>query len=243
MNKLYQDLGVSINASKADIKKAFRSLATKYHPDKTPDNPAAEEEFKKINNAYEILRDKEKRRQYDKSQSDAEFSFEFFNRKQHDTQKAKRKIRTTITLEQACAGCSLRNAKYGIIQVPKGIRNNNILHLKDVDVEINIKPHKIFKRSDDDLLAEIQVNALEVMLGREIATITGIDNRTFKIKVPTDIQHDQIITVANKGMPNPELNKVGDLLVQFKVKIPYLTESEKTAIIQVVKSKEVNDNY
>jgi curved DNA-binding protein len=61
---LYETLGVSENATESEIKKAYRQLAKKYHPDinKTPE---AEEKFKEINAAYEILGDKEKKAQYD----------------------------------------------------------------------------------------------------------------------------------------------------------------------------------
>jgi molecular chaperone DnaJ len=62
---LYQVLGVGRDASAADIKKAYRQLVRKYHPDANPGNKEAEEHFKKINHAYEILGDSQKRAQYD----------------------------------------------------------------------------------------------------------------------------------------------------------------------------------
>ena len=62
----YEVLGISKNASEDDIKKAFRKLAVKYHPDKNKGNKEAEERFKEINDAYQILGDKEKREKYDK---------------------------------------------------------------------------------------------------------------------------------------------------------------------------------
>ncbi len=61
----YKILGVEKSASTADIKKAFRKLAVKYHPDKAPGDKKSEEKFKEINEANEVLSDQEKRKKYD----------------------------------------------------------------------------------------------------------------------------------------------------------------------------------
>src|SRR5215207_10057795 len=61
----YEVLGVSRTASDDDIKKAFRKLARQYHPDVAKNKKEAEEKFKEINEAYEVLSDAEKRRKYD----------------------------------------------------------------------------------------------------------------------------------------------------------------------------------
>ncbi|MEJ8756516.1 J domain-containing protein [Pontibacter sp. H259] len=61
----YKILGVTKTATQADIKKAYRALAKKYHPDKNKNDKAAEEKFKDISEAYEVLGDEEKRKQYD----------------------------------------------------------------------------------------------------------------------------------------------------------------------------------
>jgi molecular chaperone DnaJ len=61
----YDILGISKNASAAEIKKAYRKLAIKYHPDKNPDDPKAEEMFKKAAEAYEVLSNPEKKAKYD----------------------------------------------------------------------------------------------------------------------------------------------------------------------------------
>ena len=61
----YDVLGVNKNAGDEEIKKAYRKLAMKYHPDRNPNKKEAEERFKEINEAYAVLSDKEKRKQYD----------------------------------------------------------------------------------------------------------------------------------------------------------------------------------
>ena len=62
----YEVLGLSKSASQQEIKKAYRKLAIKYHPDKNPDNKEAEEKFKEAAEAYEILSDEDKRARYDR---------------------------------------------------------------------------------------------------------------------------------------------------------------------------------
>jgi curved DNA-binding protein len=62
----YKTLGVGRNASDAEIKKAYRKLARQYHPDINPGNTTAEAKFKEINEAYEVLSDKDKREKYDR---------------------------------------------------------------------------------------------------------------------------------------------------------------------------------
>src|SRR5436305_15261220 len=65
MASLYDTLGVKKDASAEEIKKAYRKLAAKYHPDKNPGDASAEERFKEVQNAYDTLSDADKRKQYD----------------------------------------------------------------------------------------------------------------------------------------------------------------------------------
>ena len=65
MNNYYDILGLTMTASEEDIKRAYREKAKIYHPDRNPNNKEAEEKFKQINEAYEVLSDENKRKQYD----------------------------------------------------------------------------------------------------------------------------------------------------------------------------------
>ena len=73
----YESLGVPRTASDADIKKAFRKLAREFHPDVAKDKKKAEEKFKEINEAYEVLSDKDKRQKYDQLGADWKSGAEF----------------------------------------------------------------------------------------------------------------------------------------------------------------------
>src|SRR5437764_11930555 len=62
----YKALGVSKNATPDEIKKAYRKLARQYHPDRNPGDKRAEERFKEVSQAHDVLSDPEKRKQYDR---------------------------------------------------------------------------------------------------------------------------------------------------------------------------------
>jgi len=62
----YEVLGVERNATDEEVKRAYRKLAVKFHPDKNPDDPHAEEKFKELGEAYDVLIDPDKRAAYDR---------------------------------------------------------------------------------------------------------------------------------------------------------------------------------
>src|SRR3712207_6236519 len=72
MRNPYDILGVPRSAGEAEIKKAFRKLAKRYHPDSNASDPKAKDKFAEVNQAYEILGDAEKRAQFDRGEIDGE---------------------------------------------------------------------------------------------------------------------------------------------------------------------------
>lgn len=72
MRDPYTVLGVSKSADEAEIKSAFRKLAKRYHPDRNKDDPKAKDQFAEVNNAYEIIGDKDKKAKFDRGEIDAE---------------------------------------------------------------------------------------------------------------------------------------------------------------------------
>src|SRR4051812_48365146 len=84
----YETLGVSKNATEDDIRKAYRKLARKHHPDLNPDDKEAHKKFQQINEANEVLSDPEKRKKYDQYGKDWKHSEQFEQARQHRTSAA-----------------------------------------------------------------------------------------------------------------------------------------------------------
>ena len=95
----YEVLGVEKNASDAEIKKAYRKLAMKYHPDQNPGDKSAEEKFKEVNEAYEVLSDADKKALADSAASAISAIFSAISsaaahRRPH-AEAARRRVRTS----------------------------------------------------------------------------------------------------------------------------------------------------
>lgn len=260
----YDVLGVPRTASDDDIKKAYRKLASKFHPDKHPASEQAkvEEQFKEAKEAYEILSDSQKRSTYDnyghidpsrgqyggfhqQNVDSAQFQEIFnqifggrtsgfrFNEHGFGTQSSSNAPQTfiiNITLADSYIGKTVRVDKDTQLNIPAGVRPHTRLYAGGKMYRVEIQPHHKFKRANDDLLVDITISAVEAMLGIE-AVIEHLDSSKLQFTIPPGIQNGQIVKLSSKGMKNPELNKIGDLLIRIAITIPKtLTEEERNAL-------------
>ncbi|GAA9861914.1 DnaJ family protein [Helicobacter pylori] len=203
---LYQTLDVSENASQDEIKKSYRRLARKYHPDlnKTKE---AEEKFKEINAAYEILSDEEKRRQYDQF-GDNMFggqNFSDFAR----SRSASEDLDDILSSIFGRGGFSQRFSQNS--QGFSGFNFSNFAH------------------EDLDITTTLNVSVLDTLLGNKKQV--SINNETFSLKIPIGVEEGEKIRVRNKG----KMGRTGrgDLLLQIHIEEDEIYKREKDDIIQI----------
>lgn len=253
MSNLYDVLGVAKDADPDTIKKAYKKLAQKYHPDRY-DGDDAKTKFQEINSAYQTLSDPERRAAYDNPQPEG-YTFrtsgnmggaqeemirqmmeEMMGRSGMGRRQQYPMANVSITLEEAFTGTTRTLTQSGnvtTIDIPAGIRSGNQLMVDGIIIVVNVARHHKFQRSHDDLATAVQINAIEAMVGVECC-LTNIDGKVIKVKIPAGIQHGKLVRVAGKGMPNPEIDKRGDLLVQVAISTPSnLTDDEKDSIMNI----------
>lgn len=265
----YEILGLAKTASEDDIKSAYRKLASKYHPDKLSDSEkqAGEAKFKEVSEAYETLSDLEKRQQYDnfghagpqfsnfthRSHSSDSINIEeimkqAFGNRQHfrfddgfftQTSRAKPMLAINISLEDAYTGRTVVIDKT-TINIPRGVRSGTKLFSANNFYRIDIQQHHKFKRSNDDLLVDIEINAIEAILGVE-AVLEHLDGAKLQFTIPQGIQPGQIIKLSGKGMKNPETDRFGDMLIRMSVVIPKgLSDIDKAVLKTLAHRDSIN---
>ncbi len=203
---LYQTLDVSENANQDEIKKSYRRLARKYHPDlnKTKE---AEEKFKEINAAYEILSDEEKRRQYDQF-GDNMFggqNFSDFAR----SRSASEDLDDILSSIFGRGGFSQRFSQNS--QGFSGFNFSNFAH------------------EDLDMTTTLNVSVLDTLLGNKKQV--SINNETFSLKIPIGVEEGEKIRVRNKGKTGRTTR--GDLLLQIHIEEDEIYKREKDDITQI----------
>ena len=138
-----------------------------------------------------------------------------------------------------CAKCrgrgSLENKKEIQIKIPEGINDKEIIKYKNVDIVINIKPHKWFIRQENDLYCELPITFTQAILGDKVIVPTLSNN--IEITIPPLVQNGQTLKISGKGMKG--FNTVGNLYFQLKILMPKEIDNKQKQILSELKF----DNY
>lgn len=287
----YKILGIDKKASQEDIKKAYRKLARKYHPDLNPNDKEANKRFQEINEANEALSDPEKRKKYDeygenwkhsdqfnKSRSGSnpfsggasggfsgadfgggDFS-DFFEsmfggasgRTGRNSARYKgQDFRAELKLDFRDAYKTHKktltlNGKNIRITIPAGIADQQVVKLSghgaagvnggpagDLYITITIDEDPVFKRLNNDLYIQQEIDLYTAVLGGEV-TITTLEGKV-KLKVPAGTQNGTKVRLKNKGFPvYKKEGEFGNLFITYIVHIPTnLTDQQKDLFRQI----------
>ena len=227
----YEVLGVQKGASDDEIKKAFRKLAVKYHPDKNPGDKEAEAKFKEANEAYSVLSDKTKRARYDQfghagvggagsgdpfgggnpfggaySYGGQSFNFDFGGGGLDDILGAMFGFGGIYD----CQRIRL-NGKGGEAPQEGGQRG-------DLYVEIRVRAHKTLTREGDLILSEVTIPMVDAVLGCEVDVET-VDGQ-ITMKVPAGTQPGTNFKLSGHGAPRLGSDERGPQIVTVNVEIP-----------------------
>ncbi len=209
----YEILSVSRDASTEDIRKAYRRLARKYHPDVNPNNKEAEERFKEINEAHEVLTDPEKRRKYDQfGRSWQQYQqtggdpggFDWSQWYAPGAQGAPGGQRQTYTEYVDL------NDLFG-----EGGFSDFFHNLFGGGGQRGARPSP-FARGGRDIEQPVEVSLAEAFDGTVRVLQTG--SRRLEVKIPPGVRTGSRVRVAGEGEPSPAGGPAGDLYLVVQVR-------------------------
>lgn len=199
---LYSVLGVAKTAKAADITKAYRKLAKKLHPDLNPGDKSAEERFKTITAAYDILKDEEKRGRYDRGEIDAsgqETPQQRYYREYAGGQEGAR-YRSTAGYEDIGAFSDLFGDLFG----ERGGMGRGA-------------GGRRFSMRGQDAQYRLEVDFLDAVNGTK-TRITLPDGGTLDVTIPPGVTDGQVLRLRGKGGPGLGEGEPGDALIEIGVK-------------------------
>jgi len=220
----YAILGVPENASEEEIKKAFRKLARQYHPDVATDKKAAEEKFKEINEAYEVLSDPEKRRRYDALRAYGGRAGEPFTTPPGWESRGWTSPDGTSHFEFHFGGT-------GFSDFFERYFGGGRFHGFEPWMEEELGAagegfaDRMFSRRGADIEGDILVTLDEVFHG-SVRTVTlprvnprtgQTETHTFKVRIPPGVQEGQRIRVPGKGGEGQAGGPPGDLYLRVRL--------------------------
>jgi len=204
----YKILGVDKKATKAEIKKQYRKMAQQYHPDRNPDNKSAEDKFKDISEAYEVLGNDDKRAKYDqlganwKQFQDGGAGFDF---SQWAQQGAGKSYRTTFDdmFEGGGGFSDFFNSFFG-----RGSGR------QDFGGQRGSRQHAR-RYKGQDYSAQVNISLNDAYHGA--STILNVDGNKIKVPIRPGVKHGQTLRVKGQGAASPTGDESGDLLIKINV--------------------------
>ncbi|SFR86622.1 molecular chaperone DnaJ [Microbacterium sp. cf046] len=206
----YKTLGVDKNVSDADLKKTYRKLARKYHPDSNQGDAKAEATFKEVSEAYSVLSDPEQRKEYDQIRamgSGARFTagdqpggfedvFSMFGQGRGGRQSPQ-DFDDIFSMFNQQQGGGFGSGRFG--QSTGGFRGYG-------------GPQR-----GADVTARTTIDFITATKGETI-TLQGEDGKPFKVKIPAGVSDGQKIRLRGRGRPSPDGGETGDIVVQVTVR-------------------------
>lgn len=200
----YKILGISKEATAKDIKKAYRKLAAQYHPDKNPDDKAAEEKFKEINEANEVLSDPKKREKYDALGANWQ-AYEQYGDDWREYAKY---------AQQNRSGNSRGFNQGDPSQFYRG-QTGNAEDFSDFFEAFFGGQARGQGFSGGDIQAEMPITLMEAYQGSK--RTFEINNEKLRITIKPGAYDGQTLKVKEKGQPGMQGGKRGDLYIQLRV--------------------------
>ncbi|WP_165731470.1 DnaJ C-terminal domain-containing protein [Polaribacter sp. 20A6] len=189
----YKILGITKSASEADIKKAYRKLARKYHPDLNPNDKTAEKSFKEINEANEVLSNPENRKKYDaygEHWQNGE-AYEQEKRRQQEHQNRSQSNQGGYSQEDFS---DMFGDMFG--GASSGRRTNAKFRGQDYNSEIQLNLNDVYKTQ------------------KQVITVNG---KNIRITIPAGVENGQVIKIKGHGGKGVNGGPNGDLYIQFSI--------------------------
>src|SRR3989442_1072911 len=226
----YETLGVARDESEDQIKKAYRKLARKFHPDLNPGNKASEERFKEINEAYEVLSDKDKRRRYDALGKDWKSGMDF------TPPPGAGSARVHVgDLGDLFSGGGRFGGFSDFFETLFGGRRPGGGGRGDLYLRVHIRPHERFRLKDGgDIELELPIAPWEAVLGSkvEVPTLDG----PVEMRIPPNSQGGKTLRLKGKGLALPGGGR-GDQYVRLKIVVPPKPTEKEVELLKKLASE------